>query len=186
MRLLNHITRHAALLCFMTSLAAATASAQTQTFTATAALRATPATSLPLTVEVQKFATDAERDALLAALQGGGTASARAFLASKPDIGSLQLGTTRVPLKYAYSRTTGDGQLITVVTAAAIPLTGAAATGASGAANGVGLALLEVHRTGAGVGELLPSTTVKASAERTLVTDEAGAKGFSLTNVTKK
>jgi hypothetical protein len=79
----------------------------------------------PVVVAIKRYASDAERDALLAALKQGGTAAARQVLAKREDAGSVQIGGKQTPIKYAYARSTGSGRLITVVTAEPIVFIGA-------------------------------------------------------------
>src|SRR5262249_46376051 len=87
-------------------------------FTATAAIKG--ATTAPLTIIVDKFSTDGERETLLKALKAG-TPGAD-LLAKRRAVGSLQVGTRSAPIKYAYAVSTGDRRLITVVTGSPIVL----------------------------------------------------------------
>ena len=82
--------------------------------------------SAPLTVVVDRFATDAERDSLLAAVKSGGTAAAEVREAQEEE--TLQLGSQRVAVKYAYARNAGSGRLITVIAAQTIGSAGARET----------------------------------------------------------
>src|SRR5215475_2880500 len=95
-------------------------------FTATAAVKGASggATTAPLTIVVDKFSTDAERESLVKALKEGGT-TRRDLLAKRLTVGSLQIGTRSTPIKYAYAVSTGDRRLITVVTGSSIVLDGA-------------------------------------------------------------
>src|SRR5262245_47746469 len=68
-------------------------------FTATAAVKSASggAASAPLTIVVDKFSSDAERETLLKALKEGST-TGRDLLAKRPAVGSLQLGTRSTPI----------------------------------------------------------------------------------------
>ncbi len=103
----------------------ARAQSKTETYTADASVTGASGKSVSaqMTAVVQTFATDAERDALVAAVGKGGTA-ARDLLRTKPDAGSVQIGAKKTPVKYAYARTTGTGKLITLVTAEPIGFIG--------------------------------------------------------------
>ncbi len=134
--------------------------AQAETITATASVRnaSGAATSAPLTVVVDRFATDAERDSLLAAVKSGrngGRTGAPRQAAGRRN--AVQLGSQRVAVKYAYARNAGSGRLITVITAQ--PIGGPDAKPKPGF--DLGLALLELTASGPGHGELSPAAKVR-------------------------
>jgi len=160
-----------------------------QTFTAVATVKTAGGASAtaPLTVVVRQFATDAERDELMAALKSGGTASARALLAKRGDIGTVQVGARQTAIKHAYARKTGDGQLITVVTAQPIAFIGAGMPD-SKATTGydLGLVMLQVASSGPGHGELVPATKVKMDPQGAVVTEDYSGEVVQLSNVVKK
>jgi len=166
--------------------AASTASAQGETITAVAAVKRADGTSAsaPLTVVVRRYATDAERTALLGALKSGGTAAARTALQRADAIGNVQLGSRSTAIKYVYARPTGGGRLITVVTAEPILLVGADAPGAKPAAGfDLGLVILEVAGSGPGQGELVPATKIRLDQKDAIVTEDYHDVIVRLTNV---
>jgi hypothetical protein len=139
-----------------------------------------------LTVSVQSFATDAERDALIAAVKKGGTA-ARDLLTSKPDAGSIQVGTTKTAVKYAYARSIGAGRLITLVTAVPILFVGGDLPNAKPKAGyDLGLVLLDLDASKPGQGEVAPAAKVKVDAQNAIVTEDYGAEVVRLSNVVRK
>ena len=159
--------------------------AQAETITATASVKnaSGASTNAPVTVVVDRFATDAERDALLAAVKSGGTAAARELLAKQRDAGTIQVGAQRAPIKYAYARNAGAGRLITVITAQ--PLGGTDAKPKPGF--DLGLALLELTASGPGHGELSPAAKVRIDGQGAIVTEGATpADTVQLSNVAKK
>jgi hypothetical protein len=163
-----------------------TAWAQSETITGTASVKnaSGASTNAPLTVVVERFATDAERDSLLAAVKSGGTTAARDLLAKQRDAGTLQLGSQRVPVKYAYSRTTAGGRLITVITAQPI---GGLPDAKPKAGYDLALALLELGASGLGRGELSPAAKVRIDAQGAIVTEgTTPADTVQLSNVAKK
>jgi hypothetical protein len=155
-------------------------------FTATAAVKdaAGGAATVPLTIVVDKFSTDAERESLLKVLKERGTAS-RELLARRPSVGSLQIGSRSTPIKYAYAVPAGDRRLITVVTGSPIALdgTGGAAT-ATKPGFDLGLVLLDLPSSGAGTGDLVPATKIRVEPDNTIVTDDASPNLVKLSNVT--
>jgi hypothetical protein len=157
-------------------------------FTATAAVNGARggAATVPLTIVVDNFSTDAERESLLRALKEGGT-SGRDLLARRRAVGSLQIGTRSTPIKYAYAVSTGDRRLITVVTGSPIVLDDA--RGAAPAARpgfDLGLVLLEVPSSGAGTGDLVPATKIRVEQDSTIVTEDASPDLVKLSNVTAR
>jgi hypothetical protein len=143
--------------------------AQAETITATASVKnaSGAATSAPLTVVVDRFATDAARE----------------LLAKQRDAGTLQLGSQRVAVKYAYARNAGSGRLITVITAQ--PIGGPDAKPKPGF--DLGLALLELTASGPGHGELSPAAKVRIDGQGAIVTEGATpADTVLLSNVAKK
>jgi len=179
-----------ALLCTIPFTArAAAAPAEVQTLTALATVKtvggASP--SAPLTVVVRQFTTDAERSELMAALKKGGTASARALLVKRRDIGTVQLGARMTPIKFAYARATGDGRLITVVTAQPLVFLGAGLPGAKPTSGyDLGLVMLQVAASGPGSGELVPATKIRLNEQDAIVTEDYSGEVVHLTNVVGK
>jgi hypothetical protein len=160
---------------------------ETMTATATVKSAGGASASAPLTAVIDRFATDAERDALVAAVKSGGTSAARDLLAKRSDAGSIQLGARRVPIKYAYSRTTGSGRLITLITAEPVVFVGAGVPDSKPKAGyDLGLVLLDVNPSGSGQGELAPAAKVRVDAQNAIVTEDYGADLVHLSNVAKK
>jgi hypothetical protein len=169
--------------------AAAAAPDDAQTFTATATVKTAGGASAtaPLTVVVRQFATDAQREELMAALKKGGTASARELLAKRSDIGTVQIGSRQTAIKHAYARRMGDGQLVTVVTDKPILFVGAGLPESKPTAGyDLGLVMLEVASAGPGRGELVPATKVKMDAQGAVVTEDYSGEVVQLSNVVKK
>jgi hypothetical protein len=158
------------------------------TFTADAAVTRANGqkTSARLTATVQSFATDAERDALIAAVRKGGTA-ARDLLASRKDVGAIEVGSAKTPIKYAYSRSTGSGQLITVVTAVPIHFVGGDLPDAKPKAGyDFGLVLFDVDASKGGSGEVAPAAKIAVDDKGAIVTQDYGAEVVRLSNVVRR
>ncbi len=110
------------------SIVAPVASAQSggETFTATASAKSADASATSkTTIAIERFATEAERAAVMKALKEGGTAAVRPVVSGLKDSGYVELGQRRTPIKYAFARPTGSGRLITIVTAEPILFLGA-------------------------------------------------------------
>jgi hypothetical protein len=156
------------------------------TFTATATVNA-PAkkASVPITVHIDHFIADADRDKVLATLKSGDQAATTKALAALPDLGYIALGETRTPLKYAYARPTGDGRLITVVTAKPLYFVGGSGPAAKPKAGfDLGLAMLVLDAKDTGDGEMAPAVKIKVQ-DGAVVTDEYGSEVVRLVKIAK-
>jgi hypothetical protein len=165
------------------------AEAQAESFTAVAMAKGEKigAGVANMTLTVNRFATDAERDALLAAVKQGGTAAARTLLRGKPDAGTLQLGSRPAKIKYAYARNSGGGRILTIVTADPIVLLGRGLPDAKPTAGfDLGLVLLDMSASGPGKGEVVPAAKVKVDAQGAIVTEDYSGETVQLTQVVKK
>jgi hypothetical protein len=170
-------------------LAPLTAAAASETITATARLKTAGGVegSAPVTVIVERFSTDAERQELVAALTQGGSTGARDLLVTHSPIGTVRVGATHTAIKYANVRPTGDGRLITVVTATPIAYLGASLPGAPPKAGfDLGLVMLNVATSGAGYGELVPAATLRLNEQGAIVTDDYSSEVVTLSNVIQK
>ena len=160
------------------------------TFTALAKVTSSGGTSVesPFTIDVKRFATDKERDALLDAIRKGGTDGARMMLTKQPDAGTLQLGSRTTTVKYAYVRSMGSGRLITAITGDPIVFIGAGVPDAKPTKGySLGVVMLEVPDKGMGQGELVPAAHIRVDAQNAVVTEDYNAANVvRLTNVAAK
>src|SRR4051812_10580926 len=133
MNMKRHARRFGTLVFGFSALLAAAAAAQGtgETYKATASVKSPTATaSTPVTIRILRFVTDAERAAIVKAVQTNDAAATKKALEVVADVGYIEVGAKRTPLKYAYARTTGSGRMITVVTAKPVAYVGASAPGA--------------------------------------------------------
>jgi len=157
-----------------------------ETFTATASVSSPgKKASVPVTIHVDRFITDAERDKVVAVVKGNDNAATVKALAALPNIGYISLGEKRTPIKYAYARPSGDGRLVTVVTAQPIYFVGGSEKGAKPKEGyNLALALLVLNGQGTGDGELAPAAKVKVD-NGAVVTDEYGSEVVRLVKIAK-
>jgi len=183
---MNAVTRNGALLAIAAAVVVATVTAAApETFSATASVKkGTVIASAPVRVNVTRYATDADREAAVKAVRTGGTKALKALLASKPDVGYIELGDKRTAVKFAGERTSGGGRLITVVTAEPILYLGAKFT-PSKAVDGfdVAIAMFEVQSSGPGVGDISPAAKVALDDSGALVVDDYGQTVVWLNNI---
>ena len=160
-----------------------------ETFTATAQVKSAGGVtaSAPVMVSIDRLSTDADRDALIAAIKKGGTDSARALLLPKPPIGTVKVGANSTAIKYAYARPGGGGRVMTIVTGSPIAYLGASVPGAP-AKSGfyLGLLVLDIAASGPGHGELSGAAKVTVNDQGAIVTQDYSGDVVQLQNVTSK
>jgi hypothetical protein len=172
-------------LALLPSLAIALAAGET--FKATASVKSpTAAASAPVTIKIDRFVTDAERDTIVTAVRGNDHAATRKALEAAPDIGYIDVGSRRTPIKYAYARSTGAGRMITVLTAKPVLYLGSGVPGAK--AKGeyeLALVLLILDGQNAGDGEFSPAVTLKVDEQGAVVTTDYSHEVVRLTGISK-
>jgi hypothetical protein len=169
--------------------AASRAQAQGETFTATASLKTGAGAQMtaPVTIVVTRLTTDTERATVVEALKKGGTAGVVQSLKAMGDVGYIEVGERRTPVKYAHVRPTSGGRLITVIAPTPIAHLGAGLPEAKPKAGfDLALAILEVNASGAGSGELAPAATIKLDDKGAIQTQDYGAEAVRLTSVQAK
>jgi hypothetical protein len=167
-------------------LCAAVAVAQTgpETFKATASVKKGAASaSAPVTVMVSRYASDSEIENVRKVARDGGSASLHKALAAAPDVGFIQLGERRTPIKFAAHRPTSAGRLITVLTAEPMLFLGAGIPDAKPMAGyDVAIAILDLS-AGGGKGELAPAAKVGIDQGGAIVIEDYGATLMWLTDL---
>jgi hypothetical protein len=184
----THIVRLAACAVLSIGLASTARGQQRETITALAELGDGAGAPAAVTITIDHFATDAERDALVNAVKKGGTPAARQMLRSREAAGTVQVGPNKAVVKHAFSRTVGAGRLITVITGEPIAMPGKTEPTAGGdSVYQLGMLLIEVPDSGTSGGELLPAASVRVDEQGAIVT-EAGkpANVVRLRNVARK
>jgi hypothetical protein len=158
-----------------------------ETFTATASVKSPSGSgSMPVKIGIDRFVSDADRTKVMELVKAGNGTATRKALAAMADIGFIELGTKRTPVKYAYARSTGAGRLITVITAEPILHLGASRPDAKPKEGfDLALALLVLDGGDKGDGELAPAAKVKVDDKGAIVTEEYGREVVRLTNIAK-
>lgn len=158
--------------------------AQGETFTGTAALAsgAGGISSMPVTVAVRRYATSAEREALIAAVKKGGAGSAHTLLAKRDTIGTVDVGGRKTPLKYAYAWDLNGRRQITLATADPVAIAGVKHE----PGYDVGFILLDLDASGSGTGEFVPAAKVHVDEQNAVVTENSSAGLLRLTGITRK
>ena len=158
-----------------------------ETFTATASVKSPTATiSMPVTIRIDRFVTDAERAKIVAIVKAGDDAATTRALQATPDIGLVTVGERQTPIKYAYARPAGDGRLITVVTAKPVLFYGAGDPNAKPKKGfDLAVALLVLDAKNAGDGEFAPAARIKTDSAGAVVTEDYSSEMIRLTAITK-
>jgi hypothetical protein len=176
----------AAVLVLMAS-APARAAGGSETYTATASVRTDKAGATALVkIVIDRFATETERATVMNAIKTGHTPALKAAVAKMEDAGTIEVGDRKTAIKYAGTRPTGSGRIVTVVTAEPILFLGAGMPEAKPkAGHDVAVALLILDASGGGHGELAPAATVRTNKSGALMIDDYGAAKIWLKDVAK-
>ena len=154
----------------------ATASMKTEKASATAAVR----------ISIDRYASEKERRAVMGAIRAGGTTALLGVVGKMKDAGTIEVGSQKTAIKYAYSYPTGEGRIVTVITAKPIVFLGAGLPEAKPkAGHDVATALLVLEGSGAGHGELAPAATVRTNESGAIVVDDYGDAQVWLKDVVK-
>jgi hypothetical protein len=138
-------------------------------------------------ITLDRMLTPMERDALLAAFKGGDQAALKKALVSQPVLGYVQGAKVRVPVKFAWPRSTGSGKIVTIVCAEPIYFIGGDAPNAKPKAGyDFGYVLLILDANGKGTGEAAPAAKLKIREDGALVTDEYSGETVWLKDVARK
>jgi hypothetical protein len=171
------------LVVMMLAFAGPAALAQDETYTGTAALTGgSGKSSVPLTVTVRRYATTAEREALIAAVKKGGAGSAHALLAKRDTIGSVDVGGRKTPLKYAHAFEMNGRRQITLVTADPVAMPDVKHE----PGYDVGFILLDLDASGSGTGEFVPATKAHVDEQNAIVTENSSTGMLRVTGITRK
>ena len=186
---LRSLIRPAALGLAFSFLAAGAAIAQ-ETFSARAELKTADGKlrTAPVTISLDRMLTTAERDTLLAAFKSGDAAALKKALAAQASLGYVEGGTkVKVPVKFAFPRSTGGGRIVTIVCNEPIIHIGGDVPNAKPKAGyDVAYVLLVLDADGKGTGEVAPAAKLKIRDDGALVTEDYGADTVWLKDLARK
>jgi hypothetical protein len=166
----------ATLAAFAVAAVAASAQHGGETFHATASVtRGDARASAPVAITLTGYSKAADRAAVLAALRDGGTTAAKAVLATLEDVGAIELGGRRTPVKFAAARPTAAGHLITILTAEPMLFLSAGLPDARPRQGyDLAAAILDVRDDGGGLGELAPAAKIALDQDDAVLIDDYG------------
>ena len=160
-----------------------------ETYTARAELKPSEGHVLtaPITISLDRMLTAAERDTLLTAFKSGDPTALRKAFAAQADLGFVEVGFVRVPIKFAFPRETGSGKMVTIVCNEPIKHIGGDIPNAKPKAGyDFAYVLLILKEDGTGDGEIAPATKLKYTEGGSLTTEDYGAQTIWLKNVVRK
>ncbi|HEY6931075.1 MAG TPA: hypothetical protein VJA66_15485 [Thermoanaerobaculia bacterium] len=176
-------------IAFLIAAGFSAAIAAAETYTATAEVRAADGTkkTAPVTIQIDRFSTDAERQAALKTLKETGQAGLKKWLQSMKDLGWVEAASKKTPIRYAAWRSTGDGRVVTVVTPDAIVHLGADLPDAKprgGYDLAIGVLILDA--AGKGHGECAPAGKIKLQSNDAIAIEDYGGSTVWLQGIAKK
>jgi hypothetical protein len=138
-------------------------------------------------IQIDRYSTQAEHDAIVAALKQADHGAFLEALRRAPTVGSVTLGSRSVPIRWARERQEGDGRRIGLVTEAPVFFAGAGAPDAKSTA-GYDVAVLEftVDSVGLGKGTMAGAARVKAGGPTGIEVEDYAGKRITLVSVTRK
>jgi hypothetical protein len=142
----------------------------------------------PVVVTITRWTTDAERDKAHAALRSGGSAAFHKVVAAMPEIGTMQVGAIKTPLRYARTLPVSSGAVVTAITGAAMYHIGAGVPDAKPKEGyDLAVAIFEVDAAGKGpYGDFAPGAKVKVDDKGAIVIEDYGAPSVQLSDIAKK
>jgi hypothetical protein len=163
------------------------ATADGERFTATASMTSAKVShSAPVSFQIDRFVSDADRDKFMAVVKRHKTTEIHDALAVMPDIGVIEAGSTKTPIKYAYATPTGGGRLITIVAAQPVVHIGGDLPDAKPKKGyDLAVAFLILDANDAGDGEFAVATKVKIDAKGAIVTEDYSPATVHLKGISK-
>jgi ABC-type molybdate transport system substrate-binding protein len=172
--------------------AAAARAAGPEVYSATASLKTAAGASMtaPVTISINRWTTDAERETARAALKTGGTTAFQKAIAAMPEAGVLQLGAVKTPIYFARTLPVSGGKLVTLATAKPVMYVGAGMPGSKEgdkAGYDVAVVIMQVDEAGKGdAGDFSPAAKVKFDETGALLVEDYAAEAVRLMGITRK
>ena len=140
-----------------------------------------------LQIHIERYTPDHDRTVVETALKSGGYAAFVAALRKAPEVGYVQLGDQKTPIRWARETNTGKGRMIVVVTDKPVFFVGGGAADAKPRA-GYDVAVVEmtVDDVGLGSGRMAAAAKVKPGGESGVQIEDYADAPIKLTTVTRK
>jgi hypothetical protein len=160
-----------------------------ETFVAKAEAKsgATAVASAPLTVQIDSYTKDADRQVMEEALRVGGYPGFLTALRKAPQVGYVQAGDKKFTIRWARQVPDGQNRTISIVTDAPIFFIGGGSPDAKPRA-GYELAVLQLKMDSSGIGEgtMAAAARVKPGGETGVVIDQYADQPIKLVSVRRE
>jgi hypothetical protein len=169
--------------------AAGAAQSAPETYTGTASVKTAGGASAtaPITVTINSWTPDAERNELIEALKSGGDAGLHKKVSGMKPRATVTLGKSTLDAAYAYAMPSSVGRLITVVTSKPMFFLGGGAPDAKPTAgHDFGVVTLEVDENGSGKGTVTPAANLEMSDAGALIVEDYSVELVTVSAVKKK
>ncbi|HTI37105.1 MAG TPA: hypothetical protein VL484_06080 [Vicinamibacterales bacterium] len=139
-----------------------------------------------LTIQIDKYTSDADHAALVKALKEGGNGAFVSTLKTSPVVGKVTMGDRTFTIRWARQQIKGDSRRIAVATDSPVFFAGAGAVDAKPTA-GFDIAVLEftVDSIGLGKGSMAAAAHVKPGGPTGVQVDDYSGKRIDLVTVTR-
>jgi len=168
----------------------AAAQAGPETFNAMATVKTAAGASAtaPVVISIMRWTTDAEREKATAALKSRGSSALKTALDAMPQAGTIQVGDQKAPLRFARTRETSGGRLVTVIASEPLWHLGAGIPDAKPKTGyDLAFATFEVDAAGKGTsGDLALAAKLKTGTDDAIVVDDYGSEAVRLSGIGKK
>jgi len=141
-----------------------------------------------MTIQVDRYTSDADHAALADTLKSGGEAAFLAALKKAPAIGKLTIGTRSFTIRWARTQPVGsDHRRVAAVTDSPVFFAGAGAVDAKPTA-GFDLGVIEftIDSVGLGKGTMAPAAKVKLGGDTGIEVEDYSGKRLELVTVTRE
>jgi len=139
-----------------------------------------------MTIQIDRYTSDADHNALVAALRAGDNTAFLDAVRKAPVVGAVKIGDRSVPIRWARQRRQGDGRRVAVMTDAPVYFFGAGSPDAK-PTTGFDVAVIEftVDSVGIGNGTMAAAAHVKPGGPSGIQVDDYSGKRITLTTVTR-
>jgi hypothetical protein len=160
-----------------------------ETFSANAhvAQGSSGAAAATLQVQIQRYTPDADRTAVETALKTGGYAAFLTALRKAPEVGFVEMGGQKYPIRWARQTPSANGRTIVVVTDKPVFFVGGGQVDAKPRAGyDVAVLRIQVDDVGLGSGTMAAAARVKPGGESGVQIDDYADAPIKLTTVVRK
>ena len=142
--------------------------------------------AVTITIQVERYTSDSEHEALAKALKEGGYPAFLTALRAMPVVGTLKMRDRSVPIRWARQEATAAGRRITAITESPVYFFGAGSANAKPTA-GFDIGAVDFSSDGAGMGKgtMSGAARVKAGGTTGVEVEDYAGKRIVLLTVTR-